>query len=398
MKILMITPEPFFEPRGTPISVYQRLEALSSLGHEIDLLTYHVGKDVDFKNVRIHRTPQFNYIKRVEIGPSWGKLFLDGLLILKSLRMLLENKYDIIHSHEEASFFSAFLAPIFRTQHLYDMHSVLSRQLKAFNFANWWLPVKIFELLERWVIRTCDAIITVGCDLEEYVYEVNPSADQITIDNIALHEYETPADPQRLEELRRTWDLNNGIPVVYTGTFERYQGLDLLIESIKIVRERDPRVSFILVGAKPAQVKIWREKVRKEKVDDCTTIVEMVPPEEATIFLAHAKILISPRLDGTTVPLKIYSYLHSGKPIVATDISAHRQILDEDIAFLVQPTSDALADGIIRLVQNPELGQKISQQAKRMASERYSYQDYQKKVEWIYSTLSPDPIALVNEG
>ena len=39
MKILMVAPQPFFEPRGTPISVYQRLEALSALGHHIDLLT-----------------------------------------------------------------------------------------------------------------------------------------------------------------------------------------------------------------------------------------------------------------------------------------------------------------------------------------------------------------------
>lgn len=398
MKILMISPEPFFEPRGTPISVYQRLEALSSLGHEIDLLTYHVGKDVNFKNVKIHRTPHVNYIRRIEIGPSWGKLFLDGLVILKSLWMLSVKKYDVIHSHEEAAFFSAFLAPLFRTKHLYDMHSVLSRQLSAFNFANWWLPVRIFEMLERWVIRTCDAIITVGCDLEDYVCEVNPSAGQVNIDNIALHEYETPVDRQRLSELKRQMELNNGFPVVYTGTFERYQGLDLLIESIKIVRERDPRVSFILVGAKPVQAIAWREKVEKENIADCTTIVEMVSPQEAAIFLAYAKILVSPRRDGTTVPLKIYSYLHAGRPIVATDISAHRQILDEDIAELVQPNSEALADGILKLVQNPELGEKLGQCAQKTAREKYNYNDYQKKVEWIYNTLSSNQIVIANEG
>jgi hypothetical protein len=54
MKILMISPQPFFEPRGTPISVYQRIEALSALGHEIDLITYHVGKDFDIPNLKIH--------------------------------------------------------------------------------------------------------------------------------------------------------------------------------------------------------------------------------------------------------------------------------------------------------------------------------------------------------
>jgi len=46
MKILMIAPQPFFEPRGTPFSVLGRLKAFSELGHEVDLVTYHVGQDV----------------------------------------------------------------------------------------------------------------------------------------------------------------------------------------------------------------------------------------------------------------------------------------------------------------------------------------------------------------
>ena len=44
MHILMIAPEPFFEPRGTPFSEYHRLRALSSLGHTVDLVTYPCGE------------------------------------------------------------------------------------------------------------------------------------------------------------------------------------------------------------------------------------------------------------------------------------------------------------------------------------------------------------------
>ena len=51
----MIAPQPFFEPRGTPFSVLGRLRALSELGHEVDLVTYHVGRDVPVANVRIIR-------------------------------------------------------------------------------------------------------------------------------------------------------------------------------------------------------------------------------------------------------------------------------------------------------------------------------------------------------
>src|SRR5688500_2686341 len=145
MKILMISPQPFFEPRGTPISVYQRLEALSALGHEIDLVTYHVGKDVEFPNVKIHRVRKVKMIQHVRIGPSRAKILLDVLVFFKAIQLLLEKRYDVIHSHEEASFFSMFLAWIFRTRHLYDMHSVLSKQLTNFSFGNKSIFVKILD-------------------------------------------------------------------------------------------------------------------------------------------------------------------------------------------------------------------------------------------------------------
>src|SRR6266508_556213 len=145
MKILMISPQPFFEPRGTPISVYQRLEALSALGHEIDLLTYHVGKNVDFPNVKIHRVRKIKIIQNVRVGPSRAKILLDFLVFFKAIQMLLLKRYDVIHSHEEAAFFSMFLAWVFRTLYLYYIHSVLSNQLTNFDFGNKPVFLKIFE-------------------------------------------------------------------------------------------------------------------------------------------------------------------------------------------------------------------------------------------------------------
>ena len=47
MRILMIAPEPFFEPRGTPFSEFHRIRALTALGHQVDLVTYPFGEDVD---------------------------------------------------------------------------------------------------------------------------------------------------------------------------------------------------------------------------------------------------------------------------------------------------------------------------------------------------------------
>ena len=80
MHILMIAPEPFFEPRGTPFSEYHRIRALTSLGHTVDLVTYPFGRDVELPGLRIFRCAKPPFISHVKIGPSWAKVPLNLLL------------------------------------------------------------------------------------------------------------------------------------------------------------------------------------------------------------------------------------------------------------------------------------------------------------------------------
>ena len=110
MRILMLAPQPILEPRGTPISVYQRLVALSTLKHEVDLVTYHLGSEIQIPGVTVHRIPAVPVIKEVKPGPSWPKVLLDGLLFGKAFIMLCSRRYDVIHSHEEAAFLAMLLS------------------------------------------------------------------------------------------------------------------------------------------------------------------------------------------------------------------------------------------------------------------------------------------------
>lgn len=387
MKILMIAPQPFFEPRGTPISVYQRLEGLSALGHQIDLITYHVGRDVDIPNVKIHRVRKIGVIQHVRIGPSRAKILLDVLIFFKAIRMLLAKRYDVIHSHEEASFFGVILAKIFRTRHLYDMHSVLSKQLGNFDFGNKPVFVKIFEMLEKMVLKASDAVINVGSDLGEYVKSVDPGIQTITIENVALHAYQTAIQPEAMTELAQKLNLHGRIPILYTGTYEKYQGLDMVLGCVDKVIKQYPNAIFIFVGAKVYQAQEWTEKAARMNLAGHTLFVDVVSPEDSMVYLAYASLLISPRLNGTTVPLKIYSYLHAGKPIVATNINAHTQVLTTDTAILVEPNKDAFADGILKILGDPQQAESLGENAHRLAQEKFNYQNYMIKVNKIYKTL-----------
>jgi glycosyltransferase involved in cell wall biosynthesis len=388
MKILMISPQPFFEPRGTPISVYQRLEALSALGHEIDLVTYHVGTDVEFPKVKIHRVRKVKMIQHIRIGPSRAKILLDVLVFFKAIQLLLGKRYDVIHSHEEAAFFSMFLAWIFRTHHLYDMHSVLSKQLGNFNFGNKPIFIKIFSLLETMVLKTCDAVITVGTDLEKYVKTVGADIRVVMIENIALQAYQTSGQPDDVEQLKNKLDLNGRLPIVYTGTYERYQGLTMALECVEIVAKQYPRAIFIFAGAVNQQAREWTEIAQEMNLQEHVLFLDVVPPAESMLYLASAAVLISPRMDGTTTPLKIYSYLHANRPIVATNITAHTQVLSPTTAVLVEPNKEAFAEGILRVLDDPELADCIANNAHEFAKQRFSHQDYISKVNQIYQSLS----------
>lgn len=396
MKIMMIAPEPFFEPRGTPFSVFQRLRALSSGPHQIDLVTYHIGEDVDLPGVTIHRIPHVPFVKQVKVGPSWVKPPLDLLLFFKSFLLLLRNRYDVIHSHEEAAFFAMFLGLIFRAPHLYDMHSVLPRQLGNFKTGNWWWLVKTFELLERWVLTTCSAAIAIGDDLQEYVNEINPDLNCVTIHNIALHVADRPDDEILMKHLGVDLKRKDIQTIVYTGTFEAYQGLDLLIASAALVVKEFPGVLFILVGGKPDQIESLRLEAQAYGLDDIIYFTGTVSPEEALSYLGVASVLVSPRTDGLSVPLKIYSYLHAGKPIVATNILAHNQVLDDSVAMLVEANTEALAAGICTCLGDVEYSKRIRRNARNLAQQKYSYDGYLTKVNGVYANI-PSKVSLTGQ-
>jgi len=391
MKILMIAPQPFFEPRGTPISVHQRLTGLTTLGHHVDLATYHLGEDIELPGLNIFRMVKVPGIREIKVGPSWQKIPLDFLLILKSLELLFRREYDVIHSHEEAGFFSIFLSSIFNLPHIYDMHSSLPKQLVNFKFGDNKFMIKIFELLERWVINTCDAVITIGPDLEKYVREINPNARVQMIENLPLN-----IDQKYNEipvEIQERFLQQKGLIIVYTGTFERYQGVEVLIRSFTQIVKIFPGACLILVGGKPAQLFAIKELINEMELIDSVQLTGIVPLEDANAYLQLADILVSPRIEGTSVPLKIYTYLNAGKAILATNIPAHTAVLSPETACLVSPTEDGITTGLTSLLANDQLRAALSSNGKQLAEEKYGQTQYLSKLEKVYQIFSDNNLA-----
>jgi glycosyltransferase involved in cell wall biosynthesis len=371
----MIAPEPFFEPRGTPFSEYHRIRALLELGHTVDLVTYPFGRDVSMPGLRVFRCLRPPFIRDVRIGPSLAKVPLDLAIALATVRRALSERYDVVHSHEEGSFIGVLLAWILGVPHLYDMHSSLPQQLANFSFSRSRLLTKAFAIMERFVIRRSRVVIVICPQLEETVRAIDTNVPVVLIEN-APGSGDAPLAGSGAR-VRETLGLGPTTPMVlYTGTFEAYQGLDLLFESAGVVAARVPDVRFVLAGGRPEQVEQARSAVARLGLDGHVIFAGQRPAEEIPAYLDAADVLVSPRSTGTNTPLKIYQYLRSGRPIVATRLLTHTQVLSDDVAVLTEATAEGLGEGIVRTLRNPAEGRAIGERARTLADTKYSYEAY----------------------
>jgi glycosyltransferase involved in cell wall biosynthesis len=375
VKILMIAPEPFFEPRGTPFSEYHRIRALGELGHTVDLVTYPFGRDVSLPGLRVFRCLRPPFIRDVRIGPSLAKVALDFTLTLTAVRRAMAERYDVVHSHEEGSVIGVVLAGILGVPHLYDMHSSLPQQLSNFAFSRSRMLTRAFSAMERFVIRRSKVVIVICPHLEEVVRGIESRVPAVLIEN-SPGSGDTPVAGSGAR-IRSELYLTADTPMIlYTGTFEHYQGLDLLFAAARdVIRDR-PDARVVLAGGRPNQIAAARAQAERAGIASAVIFAGQRPAEEIPAFLDAADVLVSPRSAGTNTPLKIYQYLRSGRPIVATRLLTHTQVLNDSVAILTPPTEEGFAAGILSALEDPARARAIGDRARELAETKYSYEAY----------------------
>ena len=378
MKVLMLAPEPFFQPRGTPISVHFRIKALSDLGHETDLITYPLGQDIAFPGFRIRRVPNILGLRAIKIGPSWPKIPLDGMMALSAFGALARRRYDLVYSHEEAAFFGIVLARLFGKPHLYDMHSSLPQQLSNFQFSTSPFLKSVFTGLEDAVLKSSGSIIVICRDLFDYVKSKGHADKAVFLENFMdFNDFEeNPASPETIASIRRETAPGGEQIILYAGNFEPYQGIPLLIEAMARVKSR---AVLLIVGGSKADHEKADEQARTVGAAGRIRTIEKVPPRDVPRYISAADVLVSPRISGTNTPLKIYSFLKSGKPFVATRLYTHTQVLTDEMAILADPTPQGMAEGL-DFALNTEEARRRARDSKIRADSEYIYPRYLEKI------------------
>jgi glycosyltransferase involved in cell wall biosynthesis len=134
-----------------------------------------------------------------------------------------------------------------------------------------------------------------------------------------------------------------------------------------------------LVGATGSDRKEMSRTCASLGISERVAFVNRVAPGQVPLYIAAADVLVSPRLSGTNTPLKIYSFLKSGKPLVATRLWTHTQVLDEKVAVLVEPSAETLAQGLSFALFD-RAARKRALAAKTKADREYTYPVYLRKI------------------
>jgi glycosyltransferase involved in cell wall biosynthesis len=131
-----------------------------------------------------------------------------------------------------------------------------------------------------------------------------------------------------------------------------------------------------------------KELAEQQGVEHACRFPGTVPKDTARRYAENADVLVTPRRIGNNTPLKIYEWLASGIPIVATNIRAHTQVLDERVSVLVDPEPGAIARGVLRVLRDPEHAERIGAAAQSLHRQRYSRAVYERKIRDLFGALN----------
>jgi glycosyltransferase involved in cell wall biosynthesis len=400
-RVLIVTPQPFYEDRGTPIAVRYVASALSDLGIKVDLLAFPVGETIRLEHMTLYRCANYLGLKRVPIGLSWRKLVLDASLWRTFRQLIAAQRYDMVHAVEEAAYMASILCPKYAQPFVYDMASCLPDAMQRNALLKCAPLRRVFRAMEQRVFSNASHIVC-SAGLAPYVRERDPSA---SVSEWRFPAHSGPVAMGDVAALRAQLQIPQGRTVLlYSGNFAGYQGIDLLISAFARARRLRPELLLVCVGATDRDLASTRRLTDPDGHEHIRFLPRQ-PRDRILTYSAMADVLMLPRIGPDNIPLKLYDYMASGIPIVATRQNGHDGILNDQRAFLCAPTAESMADAIVRICEHPDEAALVGGEALRYAQQHFGWGGFVEFLRGVYGTaiaqraclevrqLQPAPIA-----
>jgi len=382
LRVAMVVASPFPANHGTPAGIREASEAIAARNHQVHVVTYHFGEGSPPKNVEIHRIVNIGFRRKVVVGPSFEKPILDLFLLAKLIRVVIRERLDLIHAHNYEGALVGYLASIVTRRPLvYNAVNTMIDELPTYNFFKpRILAVWLARLLDYWVPRMADKIISISDDLARFLDARGIRPERIQV--IPLGVDQTHFTGSNGSVIRDRYHLGGAPVVMYTGILDRLQRVDYLLMAMTIVKEKIANARLLIVAnvAKERDMKDCWTMIRELNLQGYVDIISNRPFEEIPLFLAAADVTVVCRPNCPGFPVKLLNYMAAGKAIVVFEGSAKGlQTMRHDW--------QALGQGIITVLQDPVFAQTLGRNSRQWVSENLSWPNLAEKIEKIYFDL-----------
>lgn len=381
----MLAPTPYFADRGCHVRIYEEARAVRQLGHDVRLVTYHLGRDMaDIPTERIMKIPWY---RKLTAGPSWHKPYLDILLFFKALKVARNLRPHLIHAHlHEGAFIGIFLKKLLRIPLLFDCQGSLTGEIIDHGFTRRGsLLAVFFGAIERFINNNADAIVassTAGAESLVNEWGLSPRLVTPLTDGVNTDEF-TPGDKAAA---RRSLGLPSDRPVVvFLGLLNRYQGVDLLLDVIDILKGRGVQAHFLLMGFPEEK---YRARAVERNLAGMVTFTGRIDYCQAAGYLAAGDLAVSPKISLTEANGKLFNYMACGLPCLVFDTPVNREILGETGSYARFADPVNFTDCLEAMLADPPGLERLGRAAREKAVTEHSWQHRGAALARLYASLA----------
>lgn len=386
----MIAPTSFFSDYGGHIRIYEETLALQKLGHQVAIVTYFKGRDLD--GIDIRRTWPLPYRTDYEVGSSRHKLAFDVYLALKSLYEALIWRPDVIHGHmHEGALIGAVLARLLRIPLVFDFQGSLTAEMVDHGFLR---PASVIyrmvHALERKISQWPNAVLISSLRARKLLtneFGARPERIVPLPDCVDMRRFDPELfSAESKQALRQRLSIPpDRVIVAYLGLLADYQGTDHLIQAAARLKAQGHKIHFLIMGY--PNESIYRQQAIDLGVDDCVTLTGKVPYDDAPYYLSLGDIAVSAKMSATEGSGKVLNYMAMGQPIVAYDSAVHREYLAEHGVFAPVGNVERFSAEIATLASDPALRAQLGNALRKRARTHYSWDAAANTISTLYHRL-----------
>lgn len=389
LKVCMLAACPFPANHGTPGSIRELAEATAERGHEVHVVTYHIGEDLPLRGVHVHRIADWTGERGVKVGPTKYRPLYDFQMIFKTIQVVRTHGCDLMHAHGyEAALAAACARLAVRRPMIYSAHNSMSDELASYDFfKSKRLANSLAWLLDRTVPRLGNRCIPHSVNLREFLFERGLEKRSEPVLNFGI-EFENHPRGNR-DRLRRQCGLGDEPIVMYSGVIDQFQRLDLLIGAMAHVLKRFPQAKLLILANVPNEKHEAAIREEAQRLGIAGSVILQAPQdmEKGLRLLSMCDVAVVPRPGAPGFPIKLLNYMAAERACVMFASSASALAHGEHVWLAGEDTAQSLGAAITRVLRDPALRKRVARGGHYFVRERHDRRSVAAKLCQAYCRM-----------